>query len=37
MRVDTEEPEIIERVAAFDVAKADVVCSADKVLLHMES
>ena len=26
MRVDTEEPEIIQRVAALDVAKAEVVC-----------
>src|SRR4051794_41925908 len=26
MRVDTDEPEIIERVAALDVAKAEVVC-----------
>ena len=28
MRVDTDEPEIIERVAALDVAKAEVVCCA---------
>ena len=26
MRVDTDEPEIIERVAALDVGKAEVVC-----------
>jgi transposase len=28
MRIDTDEPEIIERVAALDVAKAEVVCCA---------
>src|SRR4051794_41677819 len=28
MRVDTDEPEIIERVAALDVSKAEVVCCA---------
>jgi len=28
MRVDTDEPEIIERIAALDVGKAEVVCSA---------
>src|SRR3712207_3587827 len=28
MRVDTDEPEIIERVAAVDVSKAEVVCCA---------
>src|SRR4051794_41966157 len=28
MRVDTDEPEIVERVAALDVAKAQVVCCA---------
>src|SRR4051812_50085333 len=28
MRVDIDEPEIIERVAALDVAKAEVVCCA---------
>ena len=28
MRVETDEPEIIERVAALDVAKAEVVCCA---------
>jgi transposase len=28
MRVDTDEPEIIERIAALDVAKAEVVCCA---------
>jgi transposase len=28
MQVDTDEPEIIERVAALDVAKAEVVCCA---------
>src|SRR3712207_2054307 len=28
MRVDTDEPEIIERVAALDVGKAEVVCCA---------
>jgi hypothetical protein len=28
MRVDTHEPEIIQRVAALDVAKAEVVCCA---------
>src|SRR4051794_41708167 len=28
MRIDTDEPEIIERVAARDVAKAEVVCCA---------
>src|SRR3954471_10204100 len=28
MRVDPDEPEIIERVAALDVAKAEVVCCA---------
>src|SRR5947208_4985698 len=26
MRVDTDEPEIVERVAALDVGKAEVVC-----------
>jgi transposase len=26
MQVDTDEPEIIERVAALDVGKAEVVC-----------
>ena len=29
MRVDTDEPEIIERVAALDVAKGEVVCCAE--------
>src|SRR4051812_49949143 len=28
MRVDTDEPEIIERVAALDIGKAEVVCCA---------
>ena len=28
MQVDTDEPEIIERVAALDVGKAEVVCCA---------
>src|SRR3954451_6782725 len=28
MRVDSDEPEVIERVAALDVAKAEVVCCA---------
>ena len=28
MRVETDEPEIIERVAALDVGKAEVVCCA---------
>jgi transposase len=28
MRVETDEPEIIERIAALDVGKAKVVCCA---------
>ena len=28
MQVETDEPEIIERVAALDVGKAEVVCCA---------
>jgi hypothetical protein len=26
MRVETDEPEIVERIAALDVGKAEVVC-----------
>ena len=28
MRVETDEPEIVERIAALDVGKAEVVCCA---------
>ena len=28
MQVETDEPEVIERVAALDVSKAEVVCCA---------
>jgi transposase len=28
MQVETDEPEVVERVAALDVGKADVVCYA---------
>jgi hypothetical protein len=28
MKVETDEPEIVERVAALDVGKAEVVCCA---------